>query len=214
MKALEDAEPRVQFFAAQSLGKLGNEGAVTPLLALLRRNDNKDEYLRHAAAHALARIGNNATLDAAAKDPSAAVRLGVVLAYREMKAGAIAQFLEDTDAFIAREAASAINDAPINDALPALAAKLVSAPVADEPYVVRAINANYRSGGDTTAHALAAYAERSDATPAMRAEALQQLGLWGKVPQRDRIVGIYRPMTARSATGGSRRRGRDRASGC
>ena len=28
-------------------------------------------------------------------------------------------------------------------------------------------------------------------TPAMRAEALLQLGLWGKVPQRDRIVGIY-----------------------
>src|SRR5262249_4389399 len=30
-------------------------------------------------------------------------------------------------------------------------------------------------------------------------EALQQLGLWGKTPQRDRVVGIYRPMPARDA---------------
>ena len=31
----------------------------------------------------------------------------------------------------------------------------------------------------------------------MRAEALLQLGLWGESPQRDRIVGIYRPLAAR-----------------
>ena len=33
----------------------------------------------------------------------------------------------------------------------------------------------------------------------MRTEALKQLGLWGKVPQRDRVVGIYRPMKERPA---------------
>jgi hypothetical protein len=39
----------------------------------------------------------------------------------------------------------------------------------------------------------------------MRAEALMQLSLWGKVPQRDRVVGIYRPMKERPATDAVRR---------
>ena len=56
MKKLTDSEPRVQFFAAQSLGKLKDAKSTPPLLALLRTADNKDPYLRHAAAHALAQI--------------------------------------------------------------------------------------------------------------------------------------------------------------
>ena len=66
--------------------------------------------------------------------------------------------------------------------------------MADEPFVVRAINANFRLGGNTGARTLGDYAQRADATPAMRAEALKQLGLWSEAPQRDRIVGIYRPL--------------------
>jgi quinoprotein glucose dehydrogenase len=33
----------------------------------------------------------------------------------------------------------------------------------------------------------------------MRAEALKQLGLWGRTPQRDRVVGIFRPLKERPA---------------
>ena len=109
----------------------------------------------------------------------------------------VAAFLNDSDAYVAREAASAINDAPIEAAFPALAAKLDSAPVADEAFVERAINANYRLGTPANAQALAQYATRTAASEGMRAEALLQLGLWGKTPQRDRVVGIYRPLTAR-----------------
>ena len=61
----------------------------------------------------------------------------------------------------------------------------------------RAINANYRLGTAANAKALAQYATRNAANDGMRAEALLQLGLWGKTPQRDRIVGIYRPLAAR-----------------
>jgi quinoprotein glucose dehydrogenase len=199
IKALEDPEARVQFFAAQSLGKLKDAKATTPLLALLKRNDNRDPYLRHAAAHALARIGKNAALDAGVQDTSAAVRLGVVLAYRELRDPNVAWFLNDSDAFIVREAASAINDAPIEGAYTKLAEKLDSAPINDEAYVLRAINANYRVGAAANAKALAQYATRNAANEAMRSEALLQLGLWGKAPQRDRIVGVYRPLPARDA---------------
>ena len=199
VKKLGDPEPRVQFFAAQSLGKLKDAKATPPLFALLRANDNKDAYLRHAAAHALARIGKNAALDAGVRDTSAAVRLGLVLAYRELRDANVAWFLNDTDAYVVREAASAINDAPIEGAFAALAEKLDSAPVNDEAYVERAINANYRIGTARNAQALAQYATRGAASEGMRGEALLQLGLWGKTPQRDRIVGIYRPLPARDA---------------
>jgi quinoprotein glucose dehydrogenase len=199
VKKLNDAEPRVQFFAAQSLGKLRQPAATPELLALLGRNDNKDPYLRHAAAHALALIGKNSALDAGVRDPSAAVRLGVVLAFRELRDANVAWFLEDSDAFVVREAALAINDAPVEAAFGALAAKLDGAPINDEAYITRAINAHYRLGTAGNAKALAQYATRDGANAGMRAEALLQLGSWGNVPQRDRIVGIYRPLPARDA---------------
>jgi len=198
VKALQDKAPRVQFFAAQSLGKLGDASSAAPLIALLRANDNKDAYLRFVASHALSQLkGADDALAAGAKDPSAAVRLGVLLTYRYTQNPAIARFLGDADAYLVREAAEAINDAPVEPALNALAAKLQTAPPVDQALVVRAINANYRLGEGPRAQALAGYALNDKATPEMRAEALAQLGLWGKVPQRDRIVGIYRPMKSR-----------------
>ncbi|HET9864476.1 MAG TPA: HEAT repeat domain-containing protein, partial [Steroidobacteraceae bacterium] len=198
-KLLTDAEPRVRFFAAQSLGKIGDPASAEPLIALLRANNDQDAYLRFVAAHALSKLGADAALAKAAKDPSAAVRLGVLLAYRYSQDPAIATFLADSDAYIVREAAEAINDAPIEPALPALAGKLASAPPADEALVVRALNANFRAGGAPRARVLANYALNDRATPEMRAEALKQLGLWGKTPARDRVVGIFRPMAARPA---------------
>jgi quinoprotein glucose dehydrogenase len=197
VKALGDAAPRVQFFAAQSLGKLRNAAATPALVALLERNANADAYVRHAASHALARIGRNAELDNGAKSASSAARLGVLLALRELRDASIAQFLGDADRYVAREAALAVNDAPITGAMAQLAATLDKAPVNDEPAVLRAINANLLQGSAAHARALVAYAGRADALPAMRAEALTQIGHWATVPQRDRIVGVFRPQPAR-----------------
>jgi quinoprotein glucose dehydrogenase len=195
--ALADAEPRVRFFAAQSLGKVGGASSAQRLLDLLKTNDNQDAYIRHAASYALARLKNTEALQSAVEHPSAAVRLGAVLAYRHLGDASVARFLNDPDAFVAREAAEAINDAPITAAYAALAARLDNAPVSDEAFVSRAINAHFRLGAAQNAQALAQYATREAASPAMRAEALLQLGLWGKAPQRDRLVGIYRPLPAR-----------------
>lgn len=195
--SLADSQPRVRFFAAQSLGKVGDKSSALLLLDLLKANDNKDAYIRHAAAYSLSKIGDAAAFDAARENQSAAVRLGALLALRLKRDAGAAAYLNDSDAFIAREAASAINDAPIEASYAALAARLDAAPVSDEAFVERAINAHYRLGTAQGAQALAQYATRSAATPTMRAEALMQLGLWGKTPQRDRVVGIYRPLPAR-----------------
>jgi len=200
--ALKDPASRVQFFAAQSLGKLGNPASAKPLIELLRANDNKDAYLRFVASYALSKLGMDAeaALAEASKDSSAAVRLGVLLAWRYRQNRDIAVFLNDSDPYIVREAAEAINDAPVEYAWPQLAGKLASAPPSDEALVVRALNANYRLGDAPRAKAIANYALNDQATPAMRAEALKQLGLWGKTPPRDRVVGIFRPMKERNPT--------------
>ncbi|MCC5025019.1 MAG: HEAT repeat domain-containing protein [Candidatus Synoicihabitans palmerolidicus] len=122
IKLLSDEEPRVRFFAAQSLGKLDNPEAAPALLELLRRNADSDPAIRHAASYALSRLHNRAALALAESDESPAVRLDVILAYRLLQDAQISSFLLDRDPYLVREAALAINDAPINDALPALAA--------------------------------------------------------------------------------------------
>ena len=85
VKALGDSEPRAQFFAAQSLGKLKDAKAAPALVAFLKTNDNKDSYLRFAASHALVQFGKTPVLEAAAKDASGAVRLGALLAHPDRK---------------------------------------------------------------------------------------------------------------------------------
>lgn len=196
---LTDRSPRVQFFAAQSLGKLGNPAAAQPLLELLRRNNNTDAYLRHAATYALFRLGNRAALAAAESDPSAAVRLGVILAYRRLAEPRIATFLHDSDAYLVRETALAINDEPIDAALPDLAALLGAGDLGDEPLQLRLINARHRLGRPEDAVALAAYASRPDVPADLREEALVQLSDWPEPAQRDRLMGEYRPLPPRDA---------------
>ncbi len=190
--ALRDENLRVKFFAAQSLGKLGQPSSIPALLETLRANNDQDNYLRHACVMGLVGSGQIDALLAASSDRSGAVRLGVLLALRRLGRPEIAKFLADTDPYLVREAALAINDVPINAALPALAA-LINQPLTDEPVVYRVLNAHFRLGQPENAAALAAYAARPDAPARMRAEALAQLALWPAPPQRDRLVGVYRP---------------------
>jgi quinoprotein glucose dehydrogenase len=197
---LSDESARVQFFAAQSLGKLGDASVAPALLELLQRNDNEDKYLRHVAVHALSRLAPLPALRAAEMHKSAAVRLGVLLTYRKLQDQRAAQFLQDSDGFIVREAALAINDAPINDALPALAAMLGKGDLEDEALQNRIINARHRLGRPEDAVALASYAARNDVPREFRREALTQLSDWSEPFQRDRLVGVYRPLDVRDAS--------------
>ena len=212
--ALKDESSRVKFFAAQSLSKIGEPKYIPAILEALRTNNNQDAYLRHALVSALVRCGHSLeriakdtfgvyatrpgeVLATAARDESPAVRLGVLLAFRRAGSPEIAQFLKDADPYLVREAALAINDAPIDAGTPALAAFLQK-PIADEAVMVRAINATFRLGTPAHAAALATYAARADAPAFLRAEALTQLALWPAPPQRDRIVGGYRPFAEKT----------------
>ncbi len=195
--SLKDESARVKFFAAQSLGKLKHAAAAPALLAALRANNNDDAHLRHALVMGLVGGNNTAALSAAITDAAPAVRLGTLLALRRLKSAEVAKFLTDGDAYIAREAAIAINDAPITANYAALAA-LLDKNSADESVAFRAINAHFRLGQPANATALAKYAARKDAPAKARAEALAQLAQWPKPLQRDRLVGIYRPLEGKT----------------
>jgi quinoprotein glucose dehydrogenase len=195
---LHDSSQRVRFFAAQAVGKIGGPGVAEAVVAMLRENNGADEYLRHAGTMALVSLGKEA-IDAAAKDQSAEVRMGALLAMRRNGSPAVAQFLHDPDSHLVHEAAIAINDLPIPDATAALAKVIDNANPLDVPTLLRAINANFRSGTPDGAVRLAQVAANESAPRVARLEALHALATWPQPFPRDRIAGLYRPLPARDA---------------
>ena len=193
---LADSSARVKYFSALALGKIKAPGATAALLREVRANDNKDAYLRHGLVMGLAGCATPAELTATAKDESGAVRLAAVLALRRLADAGLTTFLADSDPLIVREAVEAINDVPVVSAYPAIAA-LINSPVTDEPIMLRVLNANFRLGTAEAAGNLAAFAAR-EVSPVLRSEALTLLSLWSTPPARDRIVGVYRPLSEKT----------------
>ncbi|MBS0263199.1 MAG: HEAT repeat domain-containing protein [Planctomycetes bacterium] len=193
---LQDAEPRVRFLAALAYSRAGTAGQLAPIIELLRDNADADPYVRHAGVMALTRLGQLPQLQAYASDASPAVRRGVLLALRRQQHPEIATFLADTDPSLVEEAARAINDVPINAALPQLAG-LANRHGLTPATQYRVINANFRLGTADAARVVAAYAADADTTPEIRKEAVQALGDWAAPSGRDRVMGLWRPLPKR-----------------
>lgn len=195
---LQDAEARVRFFAAEALGRIAYVPAVEGLINMLEENNDRDLYLRHGGAIALARIGQADPLVALAQSPSRALRTAAVVSLRRMKAPQIARFLEDQDEFIVTEAARAIHDDfSIPEAMPALAALIQQPRFSNEPLMRRVISANLRVGEAQNLQRLAAYAQQSEAPAALRSEALACIGVWAKPSVLDRVDGRLRGQVER-----------------
>lgn len=191
VQALKDESPRVRRYAATALGKLGRREDGKVLAALLRENDGKDPVLAHAGAHALALIGGGGLLQELAKDPSPAVRAGVLTAMRRLARPDVGAFLDDPAH--ALDAARAIHDLPIQAVLPRLAAKLGKTGF-PEAALSRALNANVRLG---QAEPVAAFAANPGAPEALRLEALRALASWARPAPRDPVTGQWRPLSER-----------------
>ncbi|MBV8878648.1 MAG: HEAT repeat domain-containing protein, partial [Planctomycetaceae bacterium] len=191
---LKDPSARVRSFAAMAIGRLGKTGGIDPLFSMLRENADQDAWLRHAGVIGLVWIGDADALKARSADESASVRLAALLALRRLNRPEVAVFLEDKEPSIAFEAARAINDAPVNAALPALAAMLGRQ--LPEKAWARAINAAYRTGD---AGGLIRFVGRKDVPESARAEALKALGDWAHPSGRDRVQHVWRPIPDRDA---------------
>jgi quinoprotein glucose dehydrogenase len=231
-RIVRDENPRVRYHAAQSLAKFGRIETLGAVVEMLRANNNQDIYLRHAGVMALTGILRHANIDPATlqtnattspeavrafreftavmHDKSDAVRLAALLALRQIGSTAVADYLQDGNPLLVAEAARAINDLPITNALPRLAALIeqddkISAyaagnqehPGPRDAVLRRVLNANYRVGLSNNAAALASFAATSKAPESFRAEAIALLADWEKPSSRDRITGLWRPLTNR-----------------
>jgi putative membrane-bound dehydrogenase-like protein len=195
---LTSKNPRIQFFAAQSLGRIKYKDAVTPLINMIKANNDEDVYLRHAAVLALSRIGEAQPILALANNPEKSVRTAAVLTLRRMKNEGISIFLQDKDEYIVAETARAINDdLSIPGALPALAGTLNEKRFKSEPLLRRAINAALRVGGEAQLNDLIAFSKRKDVDKEIRAEALATLATWASPSVMDRVDGRYRGVITR-----------------
>lgn len=197
VRAADDPSPRVQYFALLGLGRLGNPQAIGSIIEVLRSNEENDRFLLHAAVMALTWINNLEAIEIAAHDSSADVRLAALLAFRRLESAGAAMFLYDPNPQLVLEAARAIYDVPIPSGMSQLAG-LIKRPV-PRAALRRALHANYRLGNLENALALAEFAAKTNIPPELRAEAIGLLGRWGNPPERDLLLGLWRPLPEREA---------------
>ena len=192
-KLLADRNPRAQTQAAIALSKLpGNHTA--PVLAMLERSAGNDTALQHAGTLALANGTGTDILANLANHKSIAVRTAALIALRRQHSSLVAVFLSDADAHIQLEAARAIADAHIAEAMPQLA-RLAKRTDLAKPLMRRVLNANFRLAN---AAALATVAANEKQAKLARAEALNLLAAWENPSGRDRISGLWRPISGRN----------------
>jgi len=195
---LKDENSRTRFFAAEALGRIAYEPAINPLIDLLEANNDADNYIRHAASLALARIGKAEPIIALSTHTNRAVRIAAVVALRRMSNPGIQVFLKDADEFIVTEAARAINDdLSIAEALPALGNVLNEHRFTNEALIRRAISANLRVGSEAGLQNLINYAIHEGSPVAMRSEAMDALSTWAKPSVLDRVDGRFRGVVTR-----------------
>ncbi len=205
IRLLGDSEPRVQFHAAAALAKAGDVSAVPTLVRILETNNNADAFLRHACVYALAGIGKTEPLRRLAAHPSAAVRVGATVALRRLGSPEVTAFLEDADPVVRLEAVRAIHDDDgIPTVLPRLAAILDESPSnAPEAITRRAISAALRLGRREDADRLMRFTLDTRRPEPMRGEAFEALASWDRTPALDRVEGVVRRMTPKSAVDAS-----------
>lgn len=106
-------------------------------------------------------------------------------------------FLNDKDAFIVEEAARAIYDETLDEAMRDLAgATNVSA--SSEPFWRRVVQANYREGRQTNAINLREIGLNTALPKTSRTEAFSMLGEWEAVQGRDPINSLWRPLAKKN----------------
>jgi quinoprotein glucose dehydrogenase len=196
IKALRNPEERVGMFAAEALGKLGRPEALPQLMLMMRESGDHDPNLRHAYVDALVGLHDDAALQQAARHESPAVRKVALLAMRELHRPQIAQFLHDDEPALVREAACAIHDGNIGEAMRQLAA-LIEKPAVDEALMCRVLNANFRIGQPANAAALATFAAREDQAEVLRIDALKLLNWWHHPAPNDYVTGALQTLPER-----------------
>jgi quinoprotein glucose dehydrogenase len=217
---LSDPDDRVKAAAAVAYGKVGALRNLdvfpaselehfSPLFDLLKANNDKDPYLRHAAVMGLYHSARNpvdlanvwkvALEQQRVKYDVPAVRMGVLLALRKHKSAKCAEFLADSEPRIVAEAARAVYDVRLGTDAMGTLAKFADKPGQPDAISFRALSANYYLGTAEGASRVAVFAARQSEADYVRAFALKLLADWTKPPRRDPITGLTLDLPARDA---------------
>ncbi|MFI4860776.1 MAG: HEAT repeat domain-containing protein [Phycisphaerales bacterium JB063] len=222
---LEDEHAQARFYAAIALGRTQAVVAIDDLLAMLAYNDDEDPMLRHAGSYALSlmpagevyALWENVLTTGDSDILGEGGGVGMVLALRRNAEPQLASFLEYPGLMVVAEAARAIYDMEIDEAMPALAALFdqerrgtlgpditeeekrgLALPenLRIEPILRRVIEANAQLGGTEQADRLARIAADPAYDTQWRKLALQELDGWDKVKHREGVWGHWRPRAA------------------
>ncbi|MFO0869075.1 MAG: PVC-type heme-binding CxxCH protein [Pirellulales bacterium] len=201
IERLSDPAPRVQFLAAEAVGRLKSPSSAAALWRLIQANGNQDRYLRHAAVVALARLGPASEAAAKVADPDPAVRLAATLVLRRQDPTALRPFLHDSEVAVVTEAARALHDLAGDPAslaaLEELAERFLVTPEGwPEALTRRVVNACFRRGQPAGWRMLARLAASDRVPLTLRRDALEALGQAAEPPQRDRVTGDWRERPA------------------
>jgi len=197
---LKRSEPRIKFFAAQALGRMGDKSAVGALIEMIRENNGSDLYLRLAGVVALTRIGAEKEVAALSTSDNRELRIAAILVLRRLKSVELKRFLGDQDEYLVTEAVRAIHDdLSVPALLPDVAQLLSEERFKAEPLLRRAISAAQRTGNDASLKLLSQFVERKNVTADLKAEAFDALGTWAEPSLVDRVDGYYRGPVNRDA---------------
>jgi quinoprotein glucose dehydrogenase len=190
---LSDPAPRVRFFAAQALRRVGGADQVASVVKALGAKQIPDAFQRHALSTTLGALANPGVIQALAKDPSDGVRLAAVLALRRLADPGVAVFLADKSPAVRLEAARAIYDEPVPAGLEALATLEAQA---DETtgLLQRIQAARYRLGGLANAQRIMQLALDPQGASSARAQAVSLLRQWKPEDGRDAFLGRWWPV--------------------
>ena len=205
---LSDADLRVRYFAAISLGKVPNIKSIIPLIKMLEENDGQDPGLRHAGIMGLAghvKQWENPIFAIAERHKSIEVRRAIVVALRKAKSNAAYKFLRiEKDTLVLDEVARAIYDieSPNPYSLKALASRLDPALSDSEPFLFRALGACNHIGGIENAKRIAQFASSPSQPKKLRVDAIKLLANWANPASRDYVIGAWRPIGKRDSSDG------------
>ncbi len=222
--AAKSKSRRLQRAAFEAAARMGYPDNIEPILlwgmqqkahSILLEIGESDPALRNAIIRFLASLGARAPVTigfdrnftnlkdaaSAAHDKrlpnSVDVRRAVVVALRRLRHGDVAEFLGDSDALVVVEAARAIYDEQITDAMPSLAKLIGREDLRTTALVRRVLHANFRLGARENAERLAEFATREIADELHRWEAIDLLAKWTEPPGRDGFTGEWWPLPKR-----------------
>jgi quinoprotein glucose dehydrogenase len=200
---LHDPSPRVRFAAGIAIGKLKAIGHYSAVLDFIKKNNNRDAYLRHAGIYALEHIvKDHYQLGALFSFDSPAVRLAAVVALRRLKSEEIARFINDPDPTVQDEVIRAICDLDLQNIRPLAAALLDNVDSRKwSPMILRRlVNNSYRLGTDDNASRILNVIANTSIPSEVREEALRLLTIWEQPHPVDPVTAHFRPLEKRDIT--------------